>query len=261
MTDLSINLNRVALLRNSRPGSLPSIAHAAHVCIDAGANGITVHPRPDERHIRRTDVDVLSELINDHNKGGGDTVEFNIEGYPSPEFLEMVIGIAPHQCTLVPDLPDQATSDHGWDVKASEAVLRASIARLSDNGIRVSMFVDPDDDVIKATREIGADRIELYTEPYAVAFHTPDADDSIKRYTECTALATSIGLGVNAGHDLNLANLPRFAKIPGLLECSIGHAVACDSIFVGLKEAVRLYRRAINGEEVPHDWYPANTRS
>lgn len=260
MTDLSINLNRVALLRNSRPGSLPSIEHAARICIDAGANGITVHPRPDERHIRATDVDVLNGLITAHNASNMDQVEFNIEGYPSPEFLDRVIKISPHQCTLVPDLPDQATSDHGWDVNASEAILRASVTKLVDAGIRVSLFVDPEISVIDASKEIGADRIELYTEPYAEAFHGDGFEDSLAMYTHCAAHATQIGLGVNAGHDLNLANLPAFSKIPGLLECSIGHAVACDSIFVGLQEAVTLYRRAIAGESVAHDWYPASTR-
>jgi len=260
---LSINVNRVALLRNSRPGPLPSLTNAARECIVGGADGITIHPRPDERHITRADVGVLTRFLGDHNAGAvGDDhqkhVEFNIEGYPSDEFIDIVLGAKPEQCTLVPDTPEQATSDHGWDVGANAALLTRAIERLKAADIRVSLFVDPELSAIEAVHGVGADRIELYTEPYALAFGTASQDQVLGEYTRCAVRADELGLGINAGHDLNLANLPAFASLPGLAECSIGHAVACDALFVGLRRSVELYAQAIRGQQVEHDWYPTS---
>ena len=235
MPQLSVNLNKVALLRNSRTLDIPNVLDAARTCISAGAAGITVHPRPDERHIRVSDVYALSEIV---------SVEFNIEGNPFPDFMALVGSVRPTQCTLVPDSPGQFTSDHGWDMTAEEDRLKPIVGELQDLGIRVSLFMDPDIAQIEQVAEVGADRIELYTEPYAAAYGSPEAKSVLVRYAEAAARAQDLGLGVNAGHDLNLENLPDFCRIPNIVECSIGHALIADALWLGLDEAVRRYNTA-----------------
>lgn len=235
MPQLSVNLNKIALLRNSRTLGIPSVLDAARTCINAGAAGITVHPRPDERHIRISDVHELAEMI---------SVEFNIEGNPFPEFMALVRGVRPTQCTLVPDSPGQFTSDHGWDITQQGKRLKPIVAELQDLGIRVSLFMDPDINQIEQVAALGADRIELYTEPYAAAYGSSQAADVLAHYAEATARAQALGLGVNAGHDLNLENLPDFCAIPDILECSIGHALIADALWMGLEEAVKRYNIA-----------------
>ena len=235
MPQLSVNLNKVALLRNSRTLDVPSVLRAARICIEAGAAGITVHPRPDERHIRVTDVDALADMV---------SVEFNIEGNPYPDFMDLIRRIRPTQCTLVPDSPGQFTSDHGWDIASDAPRLKPIIEELRGLGVRVSLFIDHDLEQIERAAEVGADRIELYTEPYAAAFATSARSAVLSRYREAALKAQSLGLGVNAGHDLNLDNLPEFCAIPDILECSIGHALIADALWMGLAEAVRKYNRA-----------------
>ena len=245
-TALSVNLNKIALIRNSRPGNYPDLVSHAEICLAAGADGLTVHPRPDQRHIRPGDVYVLAELVRD--KG---TIEFNIEGNPYaeslgifPGFIKLVRDTRPHQCTLVPDNNDQLTSDHGFDLHKSGAQLRPLIRELQDLGVRVSLFMDPDIEQISLAKDIGADRIELYTGPYAEAFKHQDAefDALFKRYFDAAVHAQKIGIGLNAGHDLNLHNLPMFRMVPDLLEVSIGHALTVDAIAMGLDNAVRAYK-------------------
>lgn len=238
MTRLSVNLNKVALLRNQRDLEMPSVLRAAQVCIDAGAEGITVHPRPDQRHTRPRDVRELAAAIR---------VELNVEGNPTPSFLDLVRELRPAQCTLVPDDPDQRTSDHGWtlrapggptpDAKRLEPVLR----ELRDLEIRTSLFMDPDLEQIAAVAELGADRIELYTEAYATAYGGPEQTACFEVYRAAADRARECGLGINAGHDLNLQNLALFLSIPDVLEVSIGHALTADALFMGLDAAVRAY--------------------
>jgi pyridoxine 5-phosphate synthase len=236
---LSVNLNKVALLRNTRDLGIPSVTKAARICIAAGADGITVHPRPDQRHIRPSDVFELAEML---------TVEFNIEGNPYPEFMDLVRKVRPTQCTLVPDDPDQRTSDHGWQLLADgrptedAEQLAPIIAELKQLGCRVSIFMDPDLEQIDAVPATGADRIELYTESYAAAFGGEGEDEAFETYRRATEHAQQQGLGVNAGHDLNLENLPRFLTIPEILEVSIGHALTADALETGLDATVRAYR-------------------
>lgn len=233
MTKLSVNLNRVALLRNSRPLTMPSVTQAAQVCMDAGAHGITVHPRPDERHIRKTDVHELKEVLSG--------VEYNIEGNPFPEFMEMVREVRPDQCTLVPDEPHQRTSDHGWDLHRDGERLKPIVAELKDLGIRVSLFMDPEPATMALAKALDADRVELYTESYASAFATGDMGRVFRQYAESARAAQEVGLGVNAGHDLNLDNLDEFVTIPNILEVSIGHALIADAVFLGLESTVKAY--------------------
>ena len=244
MTTLSVNLNKVALLRNARDLGIPSVIEAAQICIDAGANGMTVHPRPDQRHIRPSDVYELSRTL---------TVEFNIEGNPFaeegdgyPGFMRLVRDVRPAQCTLVPDSPEQSTSDHGWDLTADGGRVAPVIRELKDLGIRVSMFMDAEAAGISLAAESGTDRVELYTEPYASAFATGDVDAVFERYAQAAAHAKGCGLGVNAGHDLNLHNLPRFCTIPGILEVSIGHALIADALKMGLRATVQAYLKALS---------------
>ena len=237
MTKLSVNLNRVALLRNSRPLTFPSVTRAAQVCIDAGAHGITVHPRPDERHIRRTDVYELKEVISG--------VEYNIEGNPFPDFMDMVRDVVPDQCTLVPDEPDQSTSDHGWDLRRDGERLEPIIAELKGLGIRVSLFMDPVPEDMVLAKALGADRVELYTESYASAFDGGDVGPVFRQYADSARAAQEAGLGVNAGHDLNLDNLGEFVTIPGILEVSIGHALIADTVFMGLENTVKAYLKVL----------------
>ncbi|KJH70749.1 pyridoxine 5'-phosphate synthase [Aliterella atlantica] len=237
MTNLSVNLNKIALLRNSRNLDLPSVIQAANTCINAGAHGITVHPRPDERHIKYADVYALAEIL---------TVEFNVEGNPTPEFMEIVCRVQPTQCTLVPDAPDAFTSDRGWNLLEESDCLIPIIQQLKDLGIRVSLFMECDLAQIQRAQEIGADRIELYTEPYATAYRTGNVESVFIQYANAARKAQSIGLGVNAGHDLNLHNLGKFCSIPGILEVSIGHALVADALDMGLFNAVKQYLKVLS---------------
>ncbi|MDA8734604.1 pyridoxine 5'-phosphate synthase [Porticoccaceae bacterium] len=243
MTALSINLNKIALLRNSREGNYPSVVNHAQLCIDQGVEGITVHPRPDQRHIRPSDVRQLAELVRPLSG-----VEFNIEGNPFapalndyPGFIELVEETQPDQCTLVPDGDDQLTSDHGFDLNSSGDQLAPIIKRLKDQGMRVSLFMDPDLSQIEMAANIGADRIELYTGPYAAAWGTDQLEPLFQSHLAAAKLAVSLGMGVNAGHDLNLDNLAKYASIPALLEVSIGHAFTVDSLAMGMANAVNAY--------------------
>jgi len=238
MALLSVNLNKVALLRNTRALGIPSVARAARIALEAGADGITIHPRPDERHIRSDDVRELAAVLKDWPKA-----EFNIEGNPFHNLLDFVRAVLPQQCTLVPDESGQFTSDHGWSMPGDEARLAPVIAELQALGVRTSLFMDPDPQAMPAVAAMGADRVELYTEPYAQAFGGPDESLVLQRYIETARAANKAGLEVNAGHDLNLANLARFVEaIPGLKEVSIGHALIADALEFGLAETVRRYR-------------------
>lgn len=236
MTRLSINLNKVALLRNARGGNLPDLLQVARDCETFGAQGITVHPRPDQRHIRYDDLPALRTAV---------TTEFNIEGNPTPEFLALVLAIAPHQCTLVPDSPQQLTSDAGWDTVAQAGWLREVTEQLHQQGIRVSVFVDPDERMVAGAQAAGADRIELYTGPYAHNF-IRDPSAAMLPYTRAAEVAGLLNMGINAGHDLNLHNLRYFrTHCPGLLEVSIGHALISDALYYGLANTVRMYLRQL----------------
>jgi len=242
-TKLSVNLNKVALLRNQRDVGYPSVTETARLVIAAGAHGITVHPRPDERHIRRSDVHDLAALLRNEYAG---RIEFNIEGNPTEAFLELLFDVRPDQATLVPDAPDQRTSDHGWDFEADGERLKPIVARLKNAGIRVSLFVDPEIDAVRGAAEAGADRIELYTEPYAAAYARGEYLDVLHTYAECAREAARLGLGVNAGHDLNLDNLPRLRDaLPMLAEVSIGHAITADALRIGFPGAVEAYLAAL----------------
>ncbi len=245
MTVLSVNVNKVALVRNSRGGDVPNVVEAARLCIQAGCHGITVHPRPDQRHIRPRDVYDLAEMLD---------VEFNIEGNPFagkegtyPGFMNLVRDVRPAQATLVPDDPGQLTSDHGWNVRRDMDRLRPIIDELKGLGIRVSLFMDPDLTQIEAVPRTEADRIELYTEDYARAYPTADRDAVTSKYAKAAACAQALGLGVNAGHDLNLDNLAYFLRsVPGVLEVSIGHALVSDALMrMGLPETVKAYLRCL----------------
>lgn len=245
-TKLSVNLNKVALLRNARTIGIPSVLRAAEICIAAGAEGITVHPRPDERHIRRQDVFELAEALKPMTE-----VEFNIEGNPFPEFMELVLKVKPTQCTLVPDSPDAFTSDHGWDLKGTDAErLRPIINQLKQEGIRTSLFMDADPEQIGLARAVGADRVELYTEPYAESFaRGKDVNETLEEFRYAAEKAQSLWLGVNAGHDLNLKNLGLFCTIPDIMEVSIGHALIADALEMGLANAVKAYLKILSEAE------------
>lgn len=245
-TALSVNLNKIALIRNSRPGNYPDVTLFGELALDAGADGLTVHPRPDQRHIRPRDVYALAELVRDRN-----SIELNIEGNPFaesvgnfPGFLKLVTDTLPDQCTLVPDGNDQLTSDHGFDLHQTGEKLQPVIRQLQDMGIRVSLFMDPDIEQINLAKELGADRIELYTGPYAQSYK--DQDDIFSalfgHYMAAASYAQDIHLGLNAGHDLNLDNLAFFRKVPQLLEVSIGHALTVDALQMGIENAVRAYK-------------------
>ena len=246
MIALSVNVNKIALIRNSREGNYPSVVDYAQTCIGAGADGITVHPRPDQRHIRPADVIELSEVCANTTRINGAALEFNIEGNPFAEPLEEYPGLLalveqtrPQQCTLVPDSSGQLTSDHGFDLTRSGEKLKPLISALQALDVRVSLFMDPDKKQIDLARELGVERIELYTGPFAAATDQPSL---FEHYFEAARHATEIGLGVNAGHDLNLHNLGQFATVPGLLEVSIGHALIVDAIERGLAPAVKAYK-------------------
>lgn len=236
MTKLSVNLNKIALLRNARGTNYPNVLDFARRAIAAGADGITVHPRPDQRHATYRDVAELAALCREH-----DQVEFNVEGNPIPKFVEVVEEHTPDQCTLVPDTPGQITSDHGYDMVRDAEGLRPLIEDLKGAGIRVSCFVDADLKQIEAAPASGTDRVELYTEPYAHSFGSPESEGILEQFRTAAARAQELGLGVNAGHDLNLDNLARFLTIPGILEVSIGHAICVESFDYGFEETLRRY--------------------
>ena len=245
MVKLSINVNKVATLRNSRGGQIPSVIDAVRVCIDAGAPGITVHPRADQRHITRADVRVIAEELAPL-KG---RVEFNIEGDPRPDLVALVLDVRPDQCTLVPVVPGEITSQAGWAVDSPREELERVIVEMHSAGVRVSLFVDPLPAPVRWARELGADRIELYTEPFARAFERGPAAAAVSftTYVEAAQLAHELGLGINAGHDLDLRNLTIFRTLPHLDEVSIGHALISHALFVGLRKSVQDYLSALAG--------------
>jgi len=242
---LSVNVNKVATLRNSRGGNVPSVLQAVDVCIQAGAPGITVHPRADERHIRADDVREIAR----HLASRRDPVEFNVEGDPRPDFVALVLEVRPHQCTLVPVQAGEITSQAGWSPGSRSDTLPGAIGELRAAGVRVSLFVDPEEEPIRWAAGTGADRVELYTEPFARAYEqgAPAGQASFGVYAEAARLAASLGLGVNAGHDLDLDNLTLFRTLPHLDEVSIGHALISHALFVGLDTAVRDYLTALAG--------------
>jgi pyridoxine 5-phosphate synthase len=241
MIRLSVNLNKIATIRNARGGNIPDVVTAARTCIAAGCHGITVHPRPDARHITFQDVLDLAAML---------TVEFNIEGYPGAEFIDLVIRVRPTQVTLVPDPPGVLTSNAGWNLTTGEADwLGELLARFRNEGIRTSLFLDPDAEQIKRARKLGADRIELYTGPYAHAFGTPAGGEILAAHREAARIARQIGLGVNAGHDLDLKNIPAYVKaVRGLQEVSIGHALISDALYTGLTRTVKAYLKALGSK-------------
>ena len=237
MTKLSVNINKIATLRNARGGDNPNVVQVALDCERFGAQGITVHPRPDERHIRRQDVLDLRPRL---------TTEFNIEGYPSPEFLELVCSVVPTQVTLVPDSPDQLTSNHGWDTLAHLDFLSEVTDRFHERGIRVSIFVDAREAMVDGAARAGADRVELYTEPYASQY-AQDRAEAIAPFVRAGERAKSLGLGLNMGHDLSLQNLAYMHnQMPYVDECSIGHALICDALYLGLEETIKQYLDCLN---------------
>jgi pyridoxine 5-phosphate synthase len=240
MTKLSININKIALLRNSRGRNYPDVDAFAARCLDLGAHGITLHPRQDQRHARYSDVESLGRLC----KARG--VELNVEGYPVRDFIDVVTKYRPAQCTLVPDALDQLTSDHGWDLVQDADYLRPIIAELKAAGVRVSLFVDYLNPNIALAKDLGADRVELYTEPYAENFGTPACDAIVQGFLHATQIAQAAGLGVNAGHDLNLQNLDRFLQIPQILEVSIGHAVIVECLEMGINQVIPAYVDIVN---------------
>jgi pyridoxine 5-phosphate synthase len=236
MTKLSVNINKIALLRNSRGANIPDLLQFARDCERFGAEGITVHPRPDERHIRYADVYALKEIV---------TTEFNIEGYPDEKFMNMVLEVIPHQCTLVPDPPGALTSDNGWDTILHKDFLTETISKLHAKGIRVSLFINPDKEMIFHAKACGADRIELYTGPYAHDFLN-DKTAAVLPHTIASAYAAELGLGLNAGHDLNLDNLAYFKQHTiNLLEVSIGHALVRDCLYYGLENTIPMYKKRL----------------
>ncbi|MDR2325786.1 MAG: pyridoxine 5'-phosphate synthase [Acidovorax sp.] len=241
-TALSVNVNKVALVRNTRHLGIPSVTRAALLCLQAGAQGITIHPRPDERHIRASDVAELAALMQQWP-----AAEFNIEGNPTQNLMDFIRQTRPHQATFVPDSEDQFTSDHGWTFPQDAERLRPLIAECKQLGVRVSLFMDPIPEQMAAAKAVGADRVELYTEPYAAAWGTPEHAEQLRIYAAAAQAALSAGLQVNAGHDLNRDNLPAFvAQVPGLAEVSIGHALIADALELGYAETVRAYQAAID---------------
>lgn len=237
MTKLSVNINKIATIRNARGGNNPDVHKAAVDCQRFGAEGITVHPRPDERHIRYDDVRQIKASI---------ITEFNIEGYPSDSFLDLVLEVLPDQVTLVPDPPEAITSSAGWDTITHAAFLKGVLSKLQKAGIRTSIFIGTDLDLIRAAKDIGTDRVELYTEPYASSFHS-NKENAIAGFVAAAKLAKELGIGLNAGHDLDLHNLGYFVReIPWIDEVSIGHALICDALYYGLENSIQMYLRALS---------------
>lgn len=241
MTQLSVNINKIALLRNSRGRNFPDVRAFAARCLQLGAHGITLHPREDQRHARYSDVHELQGLCQEKS------AELNVEGYPSAGFLDVVCAVRPAQCTLVPDAPGQLTSDHGWDVAANADLLGGVIARLKALGIRTSLFVDYDNPDLALARALGADRVELYTEPYAEHAATAAGAQVLEGFRAAALRARALGLGVNAGHDLNLDNLGAFLALPGIDEVSIGHALVVECIEHGIEAVMARYRAILQG--------------
>jgi pyridoxine 5-phosphate synthase len=237
---LSANVNKVATLRNSRGGHQPDVLEAVAVCVAAGAPGITVHPRSDERHIRKSDVFVIAEMLKRRPE-----VEYNIEGDPRPDLLDLVLKVRPTQCTLVPVTPGEVTSQAGWPPGTPVADLQSIVNGLKKIGVRVSIFIDPVPEAVEWAAAVGGDRVELYTEPFARAFEAGRGDASFKTYAAAADRAQSLGLGVTAGHDLDLANIPLFRRLPHLQEVSIGHALISHALYVGLERSVRDYLNAL----------------
>lgn len=236
MTKLSVNINKIALIRNSRGANYPDLLKLAADCESFGAQGITVHPRPDQRHVKYSDIGPLKSIV---------TTEFNIEGYPSDDFLALVIKHKPDQCTLVPDLPEALTSDNGWDTITHLSHLKKIVKQLQDEGIRVSLFIDPIAERLHAAKETGTDRIEFYTGPYAHNFNI-NKEEAIQPFAQAAKVCQDLNLGINAGHDLNLDNLNYFkVNVPNLLEVSIGHALVCDSLYYGLKNTIQMYLKQL----------------
>ena len=236
MTNLSVNINKIATLRNARGGNMPNVVQAAIDCQRFGADGITIHPRPDERHITNRDVYEIKEVIN---------TEFNIEGYPSEKFVKMVLDVKPEQVTLVPDAIDVITSNNGWNTIENQAFLTEIIGELKNNNIRTSIFVNPQGDMVEGAKKCGSDRVELYTESYANIFQT-DRSQAIKSYINAAEIADKCNLEINAGHDLNLQNLSFFVKtIANVSEVSIGHALISDAIYLGLENTIQMYKRLL----------------
>lgn len=248
---LSVNVNKVATLRNSRGGEVPSVIEAVRTILAAGAPGITVHPRADERHIRRSDVVALAAELEPLRE----RVEFNVEGDPRPDLMDLVVELRPHQCTLVPVRPGEITSQAGWPPDTAPDELGAVVRRLQAARVRVSLFVDPEEAAIRWAATVGAERVELYTEPYARACEAGEAAAAaaFERYAAAAELAHRLGLGINAGHDLDLGNLPRFRELPHLDEVSIGHALISRALFVGLDRVVREYLDVLSGGAGPVD--------
>lgn len=236
MINLSVNVNKIATLRNARGGNMPNVLQVAMDCERWGADGITVHPRPDERHIRRSDVYALRPLVR---------TEFNIEGYPSEQFMDLVLAVRPTQATLVPDGPNVLTSSAGWEIAPNMDFLTGIVDRLKEAGIRTSIFVGTDVDNIRAAARTGADRVELYTGPYAEQY-SEDPEQAVAPFTAAAIAAHNVGLGLNAGHDLNLDNLKYFQQhVPHLSEVSIGHALVCDALYMGLEDTIRAYKECL----------------
>lgn len=236
MTKLSVNINKVATLRNARGGNMPDLLQVARDCEAFGADGITVHPRPDERHIRRDDVPALRAVLN---------TEFNIEGYPSKEFMDLVLRVKPHQVTLVPDKPGQLTSNHGWDTVAEQDFLRDILNDIRAAGIRSSIFIDADERMAEYAAKAGTDRVELYTGPYA-EHYAKNREEAIEPFVKTAKRVRSLGIGLNAGHDLSLKNLAYFIEnIPCVDEVSIGHALICDALYMGLKDTISAYKECL----------------
>jgi len=244
MTQLSVNLNKIALLRNARGMNVPKVMDFAQMCVECGAHGLTVHPRPDQRHATYQDVHELAAFCQ-----GLPDVEFNVEGYPTADFLKVVKSANPDQCTLVPDAPDQITSDHGWNTLSENHFLRPILTNLKEHGIRSSIFLDPDVSLIPSAAETGADRVELYTEEYARTTGKKNQDEVFEKYQKTAALAQQYGLGVNAGHDLNKQNLGRFLTIPAILEVSIGHALIVEALMDGFRNTVKAYVSIVQAAE------------
>ena len=241
-TALSVNVNKIALLRNSRHLDIPNVVALSRIALEAGAQGITVHPRPDQRHIRTHDVHDLAALMRERRHA-----EYNIEGNPSHNLMQFVHELKPHQCTLVPDSESQFTSDHGYDLPANSAALRPLVDELRSLGVRVSLFMDPLPDAMRHAAELGVDRVELYTEPYAQAHGMLAQAEVLRRYAAAAQAAHAVGVGVNAGHDLNRHNLTDFLRaVNGVLEVSIGHALIADALELGLAATVRAYQRCID---------------
>lgn len=249
MIALSVNVNKIATLRNSRGGDVPDMLTAVDTCVAAGAQGITVHPREDERHITPKDVTDIAERLKEINTQKTPTIEYNIEGDPRPDLIDMVLRTKPTQCTLVPVVAGEITSHTVWDIRKDGDLLKPIIRDLKDAGIRVSLFSGTDMEQIAETLDIGADRIELYTAPYAMAATAAEIQREFGLLETASAKAVELGLGVNAGHDLNLDNLPLMQKLPGLLEVSIGHHLMADALYIGMAAAVKAYRCAL-GQQV-----------